>query len=159
MGMRLNFADVEVGNFDALPGGWYLVTVTDTDIKQAGEKAKHPGSDFVKFEYTIDEPETVEVEDEKNGGMKEVKSKGRKFFDNASLLPNALFTLKEILLAVGEEADGELEFNPEDLHGQQIAVKVNVGTYDGEPTNNVKRRMPVATYYEKRGEEAGSLMP
>src|SRR5437588_13003186 len=110
--MRVNLAGVETGN-DPVPAGRYLVKVTDCSEEEAGDKAKHPGSAYIKWELTIQSPEEMTgVIDLDTKESKTVKSQGRKLFVNTSLLPNALFAFKGILESSGhyskEDLDGDI---------------------------------------------------
>ena len=81
MGLRVNFTGVSVGDTEAKPNGWYHVAVSDVEVKKAGEKAKNPGAEYWQYELTIQSGELT----------------GRKFWTNANLMPNALFTLKGMM--------------------------------------------------------------
>lgn len=128
MGFKVNFSETETNNFEAIPRGTYPVKITDGEVKESGPNAKNPGSEYIKFEFTVQE------------GPYE----GRKLWANASLLPHALFTLKGILAASGKYTDEELEateldFEIEDLIGAAMLVTVAVRDYNGEEQNDIKR--------------------
>lgn len=146
MGLRLNFGDTKVGDYKPVDPGWYLATITDIEEKEAGPKAKHPGSPLLKIELTL-----------KEGGN--LESENKKVFSNASLLPNALYTLMEFCNALGVETEGEdVEIDYESWVGQDVALKLNQYEYDGEMQNGVKRIQAADVYYEKAG-ESSSVMP
>jgi hypothetical protein len=124
MGIKVNFTDVEVRSFDPLPSGKYLVAISDAEIKESGPQAKNPGSEYINFEFTVQEGDYAD----------------KKIWSNASLLPHALFSIKGILDAVGQGSDGELEFELDDLIGQQLVVKVvkKPATAEYDERNEVK---------------------
>jgi hypothetical protein len=134
MPLKVNFTDVEVRNFDPIPTGKYHVKITDAEIKQSGPASKNPGSDYINFEYTVQEGDY----------------NNRKVFGMASLLPHALFSIKGILQAVGYDAEGEMEFELDDLIGKDLIVKVNkrpARTLDDgrevDESNEVKSYYPI----------------
>lgn len=144
--MKLNFADVETTNFDPVPKGKYHVKATDYELREAGENAKNPGSEYYNWELTIQDGEYA----------------NRKLFTNTSLLPNALFALKGMLQSTGkwtkEELDSaEFDFDPEEVLGVSIYAVVEVTTYNGDKVNNVKG---FRTYEgQKSTTSSGSVLP
>lgn len=83
------------------------------------------------------------------------KGKGAIIYDNLSLQPQALFRLKSLCEALGIEADGATDLDPEDFVGQEVLVDVENETYEG------KKRARAAGYAsldsesaEEDGEEA-----
>jgi hypothetical protein len=130
------------------PEGRYAVLVTGFEEREAGENAKNPGSAYISWELTVQQGE----------------HQGRKFFQNTSLLPQALFGLKQLLLATEDwtedDLNGKLEFDPNDVVGKEIGVKTVNKEYpkgSGEYNANVKRMFPVAQVAE--GDASDSLMP
>jgi hypothetical protein len=108
--IRVNMSDVGEGSGirDPLPSGKYHVKVTDGELKEAGENAKNPGSEYISWEFTVQDGE---YED-------------RKVWSNTSLLPQARFALKGLLEAVGQDAGGEVAFDIDDLIGEDLIVQV-----------------------------------
>lgn len=146
MAIRVNFADTELRDFDALPAGWYDVAITKIEEKASGPNAKNPGSPYLNFEFTI-----IDGEYEK-----------RKFWSVASLLPQALFTLKEILVALGEDANSEVDIDTDDLVGRELQVKVNRrpdANSEGDFKNEIKKYALVGTNPTVTGAESSSLLP
>lgn len=132
MAFRVNLADTEVGEVEAKPNGWYHVAVTDCEVKEAGENAKNPGSEYINYELTI------QVGEYKN----------KKFWVNASLLPQALFTLKGMMQSSGKyTADqlnsGELEFEPDDLVGSHMMARNAQREYQNEMRDNIRSFKPI----------------
>lgn len=145
MALRVNFGDTKVGDFKAVEPGWYLATITDIEEKEAGPKAKHPGSALLKIELML-----------KEGS--DLQSDNKKVFSNASLLPNALYTLMEFCNALGVDTnDEDVEIDYESWVGQDVAIKLNKYEYDGDEQNGVKRIQAPEVYYEKAGETASNL--
>ncbi len=146
MGLRINFGDTKVGDYQAVDAGWYLATITDVEEKESGPKAKHPGSPLLKIELTLKEGSNL-------------TSENKKVFSNASLLPNALYTLMEFCNALGVDTnDDEAEIDYESWVGQDVCIKVNQYEYDGDTQNGVKRIQPAEVYAEKSG-GSGSNLP
>lgn len=141
MGLRVNFSDTETRDFSPIPPGVYTALVTDGELREAGPNAKHPGSQYINWEFTIqDEPHV-----------------GRKQWMNTSLVPDALFGLKDLLAATGKfEVDGELDFDIADVIGSEVKIKVKTKTYDGELQNEVKRVMSASS---DEGTSGSSLLP
>lgn len=150
MGIRINFSDTQGSQLglDPLPTGKYHVKITDGEIKESGPNAKNPGSQYINFEFTVQD------------GQYE----GRKVWSNASLLPHALFTIKGILEATGHDVSGELDFDLNDLIGSDLVVKVNflpAGEVNGRSLDD---RNEVKRFYKydeaKTGSvSGGSLLP
>jgi hypothetical protein len=137
---RTNFSGVEVGNFEALPAGKYHVKPTEVSLEEAGPNSKNPGSEYYHWTLTIQDGDLA----------------GRKLFYNTSMLPQALFGIKGMLLNSGkftqEQLDGECEWEPEDLLGVSYIAKVIVKKYNGDDTNDVKYLNP----YEDGAVEASA---
>jgi len=109
MGIRVNFTDTgDVSPREPVPAGKYLVTCTDGEIKESGPQAKNPGSQYINWEFTI-EDEGYE---------------GRKLWSNTTLLPHALFSIKQLLEAVGMDTSGELDFDLDDVIGKKLILRV-----------------------------------
>lgn len=123
-GIRVDFTGVETGNYKPIPAGTYHAKITGGELREAGENAKHPGSSYINWEFTIQDGE----------------HEGRKQWMNTSLLPEALFGLKGLLEATGKfDVNGPLDFDIESCIGCDVKIKVRVKTYKGEQQNEVKR--------------------
>jgi hypothetical protein len=148
MGFKVDFSSTEVRDFEPLPSGKYHVAVTDGDLKESGPKAKNPGSEYISWEFTVQDGEY----------------ENRKLWTNASLLPQALFTLKGLLAATGFDVDGELDFDIDDVIGAECIVTVRrvgertVGDTTYGPSNNITKFEP---YKEGAtvGSQGGGLLP
>lgn len=124
------FADVE-DSFAVLPAGTYSAVVFKGEVKEAGEKAKHPGSQYIAWEFNITD----------EGYEK------RKVWMNSSLVEAALPMLMRFLKAVGETEESlrnpEFELEIEKYIGTPVRVVVTEGINPNteEPNNSVKRVM------------------
>jgi len=148
MGIRANFSDVGSGSgiFEPLPGGKYHVKVTDGELKEAGPNAKNPGSQYINWEFTVQDGD---YED-------------RKIWSNTSLLPQALFGLKGLLEAVGMDTNGEIDFDIDDLIGKDVVIQVKktpkrtVGDKEYDEGNEVKG---YGAYDAAKAPGGSSLLP
>jgi hypothetical protein len=140
---RIDFSEVE-GGFDAIPAGTYKATITDYEFKQT-EKGDNIGAWYINWEFTLDDFE-------QNG--KTVT--GRKQWTITSLLPKALFALKDLIKACG--LDPEANYNIRELCPQLVGspVLLTVGFGKGEyaDRNRVNKvKAPGAS------SASGSLLP
>jgi hypothetical protein len=125
------FADVEDA-FAPLPPGTYSAVVFKGELKEAGENAKNPGSQYIAWEFNI-------LDD----GYEK-----RKAWMNTSLVSNALPMLKRFLLAVGYDEE-ELN-NPEfgiDIDEVvarecRLVIVESINPNTDEKTHSVKRILP-----------------
>ena len=118
--MRIDFSDVK--SFEPIPAGHYDVIVTEIESADA----KSSGLPYFKWTLTV------------IGG----EFDDRMLFFNTSLQPQALFKLRDSLIACGatdETVSGS--FEPEELlaalSGAKCMAVVELGTYEGKITNNV----------------------
>ena len=92
MGRTVNMEGV--GNYEPAPAGQYTVTFAKGEWDRAGERAKHPGEEYYKWQLTI--------ADEIEGAS------GKTIYRNWNLLPQSLFVMRGDLQVLGyEEAFGE----------------------------------------------------
>lgn len=125
--IKVNFKGVE-SRQGAVPEGEYPTEVTAVTLEEGQEH------DYFKWEFTVDAGEY----------------KGRKFFTNTSLSPNALWNLKYLLEQLGQEIpDDEMDIDPEELIGGQLNVIVEHETYEG------RKRNVVVDYQEYNADGAG----
>lgn len=118
MGVVLDFTNVQGGSFTPVPEGEYNVVLEKAEMK----KAKTDGSDMISVTWSITDEEY----------------ENRKLFENYSLKPQALWKLKNTLGALGFDVSGALEFDVEDLVGQEAVALVVIETYEGKEKNTVK---------------------
>jgi len=74
------------------------------------------------------------------------KGKGTTVYDNLSLQPQALFRLKSLCEALGIDADGAADLDPDDFVGQEVILDIENETYEG------KKRPRPAGYASVDGE-------
>jgi len=133
MTFKVNFADVETGDFEAIPSGTYHVKITDGELREAGENAKNPGSQYINWEFTIQSGDFAE----------------RRLWTNSSLLPQALFRLKQMFKVTGHWTEEELEaddfgFDIDNAIGLDLKVVVTQRMYNEELQNDIKRFKPIS---------------
>jgi hypothetical protein len=123
MSIHVNLSKSEAGR-DPLPTGTYSGSVTTSEQRQA------EGKDYPYLNWEI----LVEVPDEKP----------RTLYLITTLAPHALFRLKELLLACGEDpealnAEEGFDFDPEDYYGAEVIVTVGTESFEGTLRNRIKR--------------------
>jgi hypothetical protein len=116
--VKVNFADIQESN-DLPIGGPYHVQITDGDIGEHGDEAKHPGNEFWRVEITV-----------QDGPLE-----GKSATVLITLPPYEPFTLANILRAsVGQHEfteeqlrDGDFDVSLDDLvdNNLEMLVKVN----------------------------------
>jgi hypothetical protein len=126
-----SFADVE--DYEVIPAGQYHATVFKGDLKTAGSEAKHPGSEYISWEFNIQEP-----------GYEK-----RKQWMNTSLVPEARSLLKRFLKGVGytdeEMNQPDFSIEIEDVCGREVMLQVSVSESEQYgKQNKVKRVFPVS---------------
>lgn len=124
--VTVNFSETSNSDFDVIPAGKYHAKVTSGEMKESGPNANNPGAQYINWEFTIQE------------GTQE----GRKVWTNTSLLPHALFTLKNLLSAVGLETSGSLDFEINDVLTNDCILTVGHRDFNGEARAEVKRFAP-----------------
>ncbi|GEM_PF-2389339 len=115
--INVNLNDIESG-FELFPDGTYLVT-----IQPSSKLKKSDSGPYIRVIAKCDEGEM----------------EGRMIGWNCSLLPNALWNLKNMLIAIGQEWD-EDGFELEDIFEQQLMIDVSSREYpegSGEYRNQV----------------------
>jgi hypothetical protein len=121
--LKINMADVKVSSFEAIPKGWYHTRVTGWTLETT-KSGPNEGANYINFELTVQDGE---YED-------------RKLWVNASLLPHALFTLKNLTDASGLDSSGDIDADDlaDQLVGQEQMSRVIVKPYEGDDKNEVK---------------------
>ncbi len=150
--MRVDLSETDAG-FEPIPSGRYQVIVTDGEIRTSGPNAKHPGSEYINWEFVIQEGE---YEDRKQWTNTPI---GHGTCECSDWKAGAYFGLNALLAATGkwttEELDSDkFDFDIDDVLGSEVSISVAIEKYQGEDVNNVKRVKPPFT-----GEEASSLLP
>jgi hypothetical protein len=116
--MRVDFTNVK-SNFDPLPEGNYSCTVFSIE-----EKKSQAGNPYLNFQLKI------------QGGDFD----GRRAFYIASLLPQSLWNLKQVLQALGmseEELKGNFDLDTSDLLGRECDITIEWEMYQGENRDRV----------------------
>jgi hypothetical protein len=116
MAFKVNMTDKESASQDReqLPAGKFHFKITDMSLEQTKITAKNPNKPYFNFEFTVqDSPGPWQ------------KYAGRKDFTNAMLFNGALYTISQILKALGHpvpEGGGEFEIPdaPEFYLGKDI---------------------------------------
>jgi hypothetical protein len=140
--MKIDLSGVQSQGFEPIPAGNYHVKFTDGEIKESGPNAKNPGAEYFNLECTVQD------------GPHE----DRKLWVMASLLPHALFTLKNIAesLDMGDELDKETFI--EEIVGRDViaVVKIRPATEEYEAKNEIKK---FKKYDGSKSDSSGSLLP
>jgi len=111
-----NLSEVSSG-FKVIPEGVYQVTLTEAE---AGESK----NDKPKIDFTFE--------------IAEGKNKGSKLFHTCSLQPQALFSIKALLEALGFDIPtDEFELDINDLIGLECNVEVAHETYEGKKKSRI----------------------
>lgn len=109
--LRVNFSDKEMSSeardFTPLPAGKYHVTMSDVTVQRCGPNSKNPGKPYYGIELTVQDGKYAD----------------RKLFTNCMLFSPALYTLVQILKALGKPLDGRVP-TPDELQGQHFIVSV-----------------------------------
>jgi hypothetical protein len=134
--MRVDLSGVET--FEVIDSGRYQAIVTDGEIRTSGPQAKHTGSEYINWEFTISAGE--------NEGRKQWTNTP---FDHGECdcddwKDGALFGLNNLLAATEkwskEELDSdEFDFEIDDVIGSAVTISVIKEKYEGDDTNNVKK--------------------
>lgn len=123
MGVKIDFTGVEAREFEPLPVGRYFARVSGCTYVEASQRSGEPA---VAWEFTVEGDEYD----------------GRKGFMNTSLQPQARWSTKRILKALGvpdDELEGEFDFEPEDYVGRECVIVIGHETYEGEKRQRVRR--------------------
>lgn len=131
--VNLNMKDVSVGG--VIPEGEYIVTVDEVSVEESQQ-----GNQYLKWVFkVIDGPQ-----------------KNSKIYHNTSLLPQSLFNLKNLLIALGVPVpDKAFQLNLDECEGCNCGVTVTHETYDGKKRSRVTDVFPLdASDVEGEDEEA-----
>jgi hypothetical protein len=116
MALKINFTDVEgQRKFSPLPGGKYLMEVTDFTEGEASEQAKNPGAPTISWELTV-------ADDAQNPE----DAVGRKVWENQTIVQSSLWRLKAFLQACGFAADEEVDFEPDEVLGSTFVAELGI---------------------------------
>ena len=118
MPIKLDFSATQDNDFSPLDAGTYDATIFTIEQK-LGRESKQP---YLEFTYQLSD------------------GSNRRLWQNFSLQPQALWKLKQHLVALGQDPEklaGEFEFDPRKLLGTAVAVSVVTSTWQGSPSNDV----------------------
>ena len=133
--VSVDFSDTEKSGI--VEEGDYLVEVDEVEQKTSDSS----GADYLSFTLKVIDGEF----------------EGKKLYHNCSLQPQALFNLRALLEALGNEVpQGVMEFDPADLIGQQCGVSVAHEVYEGKTK---ARPVEFFSAEELGGEEAPAGKP
>jgi hypothetical protein len=147
--LRVNFSTEEASSegrdsFEALPSGRYPVVIFDGETRRVKDNAKgNKGKPFWNLQFAV----TEDMEWCTN----------RRFFGSVMLFKGALYSLSQLMKALGEDIDaGDFKVPPiDDLFGQEIEISVQKvkDTYkmdrDGIPANEPIYKNEVKGYFPK----------
>lgn len=96
--IRVNMSDKEASSTDRepLPIGKFHYKITDVELSYTKDTAKHPHAPYLSFEFTVQDG----------------KYQGRKDWTNAMCFEGALYTISQILKALGHPVNtsgGEID--------------------------------------------------
>jgi hypothetical protein len=128
--IEVDFEGVESGGGQrAVPDGVYSVKVAQAPTKEEGSES---GEAYLSWKFAITKG----------------KQKGATLYDNTSLQPQALWKLKSLLEAMGEEVpDSTLRLVPSEYVDRELNVEVVNEEYNG------RDRPKVTAYIVETGEE------
>ena len=119
--LNLNMKDVSVGG--VIPEGEYAVTVDEVSVEESQQ-----GNQYLKWVFKV----------------LDGKQKGSKIYHNTSLLPQALFNLKNLLIALGVPVpDKAFQLNLDECEGCNCGVIIAHETYDGKKRSRVTDVFPL----------------
>lgn len=119
--VNLNMKDVSVGG--VITEGEYIVTVDEVSVEESQQ-----GNQYLKWVFkVIDGPQ-----------------KNSKIYHNTSLLPQSLFNLKNLLIALGVPVpDKAFQLNLDECEGCNCGVTITHETYDGKKRSRVTDVFPL----------------
>jgi hypothetical protein len=148
MSRVLDLGGASSSNFDPLPAGIYNVAITDYEWKETGEASKHPETEYLNFEFTIQDGDHED----------------RRLWTNCMLPPYDPFMLKGLVSAcegsgVASSSTFDLDAWLGDAIGKTCAavVKIRKATEEYEASNEIKRFKEKGA--GKTSGAATSLMP
>lgn len=119
--LNLNMKDVSVGG--VIPEGEYAVTVDEVSVEESQQ-----GNQYLKWVFKV----------------LDGKQKGSKIYHNTSLLPQSLFNLKNLLIALGIPVpDKAFQLNLDECEGCNCGVTIAHETYDGKKRSRVTDVFPL----------------
>ena len=122
--VKVDFSGVEVKDF-SIPDGDYVLTVTSVEKK----RSESSGQDYLSWEFKVAEG----------------PSKGKKVWHNTSLQPQSLWTLRQLLEAMGMEVEeGEMELELDDMAGESVGASIANEKYEGKDRPKIAQFIEVS---------------
>jgi hypothetical protein len=137
--LYVNFSDEEAAStprdVEPLPSGKYLCIMDEVEIAYCGPESKNPGKPYYRIRFTV-------VADKKAGIYV-----GRKCWTNAMLFSPALYTIEQIMKAIGFEGAGQAGKKRVPRAAELLDKTVMIsGLYVGEQKD---KKDPAKTYAPK----------
>lgn len=121
--INLDFSNVTGGNFEPIPAGDYVL-----EIENIEERVSKAGNDMLNITFNVAEGEY----------------EGRKIFEFYVLSEKALWKLKDLLIALGIDAEGQVDISIDDLEGEMLIGNVEIQEQKGyDPSNKIKTHKPL----------------
>ena len=114
-GISINLAGVEAGG-RKVPEGEYIVEVTSFEEKESSN-----GNPGLSWKWKVVEGDY----------------KGATIWDNTSLLPQALWRLKNLLDCLGIDTSGEVNLVAKEILGKRALVEISIETYQGKERSRI----------------------
>lgn len=133
---KVNFADVEESGSYDIPNGKYKVRVEEIELKD-GDKAK-----YLLWKLKIMSGTAA----------------GMHINHITSLSPNALFALRDTLVAMGINVPkAAVNIDPDKFIGKTFGIEVIQRTHEGKEYPNVKKTFPLSEFSEFSGATSAAL--
>ncbi len=142
--VRVNLSDTEAGGFEPFPAGRYPLNVFEGEIRTSGENAKHPGSEYIAWDFTVAGGEY----DGRHVWSNTILSHGDCDCNDEATFMKGLFSLKGLLAATGrwspEELDAdEFDFDIDDIVGSLVSGTITIRrSEEWGDSNEIKRYRP-----------------
>lgn len=123
MSIKLDFSNVTGGSFEPIPAGDYVM-----EIEEVEDQVSKAGNEMLNITFNVAEGEY----------------EGRKIFEFYVLTEKALWKLKDLLVALGIDADGTVSLDSQDLVGEMFIANVDIQEQEGyDPQNRIKTHKPL----------------
>lgn len=121
--INLDFSNVTGGNYEPMPAGDYVLEIEDIE-----ERVSKAGNEMLNITFNVAEGEY----------------EGRKIFEFYVLTEKALWKLKDLLVALGINTEGQVDVSVDDLVGEMLIGNVEIQEQEGyDPSNKIKTHKPL----------------
>ena len=121
--INLDFSNVTGGNFEPIPAGDYVL-----EIENIEEQVSKAGNNMLNITFNVAEGEYA----------------GRKIFEFYVLTEKALWKMKDLLIALGIDTEGQVDIDIDDLEGEMFIGNVEIQEQRGyEPSNKINTHKPL----------------